>query len=57
MRARKLVYDLHYIEKASFWLDCRILARTLFKLFGLSCYVIPPISMVADSVVGARHRP
>lgn len=45
---RKLVYDLHYVEKASFWLDCRILVGTAFKVLGLSCYVIPPISMVAN---------
>ncbi len=45
---RKLVYDLHYIEKASFWLDCRILAGTVFKVLGLSCHVIPPIAMVAN---------
>ena len=32
--------DLHYIEKASFWLDCRILAGTVFKVLGLSCDVI-----------------
>jgi lipopolysaccharide/colanic/teichoic acid biosynthesis glycosyltransferase len=45
---RKLVYDLHYIETASFWLDCRILTRTIFKILGASCHVIPPISMVAN---------
>lgn len=45
---RKLVYDLHYIERASFWLDCRILAGTAFKVLGLKCYVIPPIAMVAN---------
>ena len=45
---RKLVYDLHYVEKASFWLDCRILVGTVFKVLGLSCHVIPPIAMVAN---------
>jgi lipopolysaccharide/colanic/teichoic acid biosynthesis glycosyltransferase len=45
---RKLVYDLHYIETASFWLDTRILAGTVFKVLGLSCQVIPPIAMVAE---------
>jgi lipopolysaccharide/colanic/teichoic acid biosynthesis glycosyltransferase len=45
---RKLVYDLHYIETASFWLDCRILAGTVFKVLGLSCHVLPPIAMVAN---------
>lgn len=45
---RKLVYDLHYIEKASFGLNCRILLGTVCKVVGLRCYVIPPISMVAN---------
>lgn len=45
---RKLVYDLHYIERASFWLDARILAGTIFKVLGLSCHIIPPIAMVAN---------
>ena len=45
---RKLVYDLHYVESASFGLDCRILLGTVFKVLGLSCQVIPPISMVAN---------
>jgi lipopolysaccharide/colanic/teichoic acid biosynthesis glycosyltransferase len=45
---RKLVYDLHYVESASFRLDCRILLGTVFKVLGLSCHVIPPISMVAN---------
>ena len=45
---RKLVYDLHYIDSTSLWLDTRILAGTLFKVMGLSCQVIPPIAMVAE---------
>jgi hypothetical protein len=45
---RKLVYDLHYIEKASLGLDCRILLGTVCKILGLRCHVIPPIAMVAN---------
>ena len=45
---RKLVYDLHYIDSASIWLDTRILTGTLFKVMGLSCQVIPPIAMVPE---------
>jgi hypothetical protein len=45
---RKLVYDLHYVEKACFWLDCRIIVGTVFKVLGHSCQVIPPIALVAN---------
>jgi lipopolysaccharide/colanic/teichoic acid biosynthesis glycosyltransferase len=45
---RKLVYDLHYIDSASLWLDIRILGGTLFKVMGLSCQLMPPIAMVAE---------
>jgi lipopolysaccharide/colanic/teichoic acid biosynthesis glycosyltransferase len=30
---RKLALDLEYVERQSFWLDCRILARTVVALF------------------------
>jgi lipopolysaccharide/colanic/teichoic acid biosynthesis glycosyltransferase len=30
---RKLALDLEYVERQSFWLDCRILARTVVVLF------------------------
>jgi lipopolysaccharide/colanic/teichoic acid biosynthesis glycosyltransferase len=45
---RKLVYDLHYIDSASLWLDIRILAGTVLKVMGLSCQIMPPISMVVE---------
>jgi len=45
---RKLVYDLHYIEEASLWLDLRILAATALKLMGLSCQVMHPIAVVVN---------
>jgi lipopolysaccharide/colanic/teichoic acid biosynthesis glycosyltransferase len=32
---RKLAYDLYYVRCVSPWLDLRILAGTLFKMFGL----------------------
>ncbi|GIW83399.1 MAG: hypothetical protein KatS3mg105_5206 [Gemmatales bacterium] len=33
---RKLLYDLYYIERASWWLDVRILCCTALRLFGIS---------------------
>jgi lipopolysaccharide/colanic/teichoic acid biosynthesis glycosyltransferase len=54
---RKLVYDLHYVERASLGLDCRILLGTACKVLGLSCQVIPPISMVANCDSAPPSRP
>jgi lipopolysaccharide/colanic/teichoic acid biosynthesis glycosyltransferase len=45
---RKLVYDLHYIGKASLWLDLRILVGTVFKVLGLPCLILPPIAVVSN---------
>jgi lipopolysaccharide/colanic/teichoic acid biosynthesis glycosyltransferase len=31
---RKLAYDLHYIQRLSFWLDVKIVLATVLKVFG-----------------------
>ena len=33
-RAEKVQYDLEYVAKRSFWMDCRILLMTLLHLKG-----------------------
>ena len=37
---RKLVYDLHYIDTMSLWLDLRILACTALKVVGVPLSVL-----------------
>ena len=59
---RKLVYDLHYVERASFALDCRILLGTACKVFGLSArsfHPFPwwPTRWRAKTDHGSRQRP
>lgn len=56
---RKLVLDCEYIERAGLWLDCRILACTLLRIFKLRaswlmrCLALKRTATIATTLAGA----
>jgi lipopolysaccharide/colanic/teichoic acid biosynthesis glycosyltransferase len=57
----KVVYDLHYIHQANLWLDARILAATVFKVFGApfellrKCFFLPDRAVVETYCQGLKQ--
>jgi lipopolysaccharide/colanic/teichoic acid biosynthesis glycosyltransferase len=56
---RKLSFDLHFIERLSFWLDVRILAATVLHMLGMSFTLLSRLRIVPGpkQVERPRTRP